>query len=99
MWRANELLLCKLQTVDAKTKIIFTYAWYNESLLATGIRRLLERWYWPDTSYLAEILVVYIYGACLYKDAGRFTLISIPGDKFLSKHLSDQIFSTGIWAL
>jgi len=48
MWRANELLLCKLKTVDAKAKIIFTYTWYNESLLATGIHRLFERWYWPE---------------------------------------------------
>jgi len=43
--------------------------------------------------------LVYISRACLHKDAGRFTLISIPGDKFLSKHMTDQIFSTGIWAL
>lgn len=43
--------------------------------------------------------LVYICRACLHKDAGRFTLISIPGDKFLSKHMNDQIFSTGIWAL
>lgn len=56
MWTANELLLCKLKIVDAKAKIIFTYTWYNESLLATGIHRLFERWYWPDTSYLAETL-------------------------------------------
>lgn len=43
--------------------------------------------------------LVYICRACLHKDAGSFILISIPGDKFLSKHMSDQIFSTGIWAL
>lgn len=56
MWKANELLLCKFKTVDAKAKIIFNYTWYNESLLATGIYRLFEGRYWPDTSYLAETL-------------------------------------------